>query len=125
MRSLLLLPLLLSAPVAATAQEAAGARTVEVQLSSFDFTPSTIRLRAGQPIVLHLVNSASGGHNFSAPEFFAAATAVSGPVRGGKIEIGGHQAVDVRLTPTRGTYRLRCTHPFHTAFGMTGEIDVQ
>jgi plastocyanin len=125
MRALLLLPLVLSAPVAAAAQEAGRARIVEVRLSNFDFAPNSIRLRAGEPIVLHLVNTANGGHNFSAPEFFAAATGVSGPVRNGKIEIRGHQSVDVRLTPRRGSYRLRCTHTLHTTFGMSGEIVVQ
>ncbi|MEA3013789.1 MAG: hypothetical protein QOD42_2334 [Sphingomonadales bacterium] len=125
MRALLLLPLILLAPVAAAAQEAGRARIVEVRLSNFDFAPSSIRLRAGEPIVLHLVNTANGGHNFSAPEFFAAAIGVSGPIRDGKIEIGGHQSIDIRLAPMRGSYRLRCTHTLHTTFGMSGEIVVQ
>lgn len=124
MRSLFIAALLIL-PSAAAAQGAGGARTVEVQLSNFDFTPSTINLRAGQPIVLHLVNNARGGHNFAAPQFFAAATGVSGPVRNGTIEVGGHQAVDVRVTPARGHYRLHCSHTLHTAFGMSGEIVVE
>lgn len=125
MRALLFLPLLLSAPLAATAQEAGPARTVEVRLSNFDFTPGTLRLRAGEPVVLHLVNSASGGHNFAAREFFAAATGVSGPVHNGTVEVGGHQSADVRLTPARGTYRLRCTHTLHSTLGMRGQIVVR
>ena len=115
--------LILALLLAAAVQDAPP--TVEVQLSSFDFTPGTIRLRAGQPVVLHLVNSGRGGHNFAAPEFFAAASAVSGPVRDGKVEVAGHQNAEVRLTPARGRYRLRCTHTLHTAFGMTGEIVVE
>jgi plastocyanin len=118
MRALILA--LLAIPAAASAQD-----TVEVTLSSFDFTPSTIRLHAGQPVVLHLVNSGSGGHNFAAPEFFAAAAGVSGPVQRGRVEVGGHQSVDVRLTPAHGTYHLRCTHTLHSSFGMTGEIVVE
>lgn len=98
---------------------------VEVRLSSFDFTPSTIRLTAGRPVVLHLVNEGRGGHNFSAPEFFAAARNVSGQVHEGSVEVPGRQSVEVRLTPARGSYRLRCTHTLHTAFGMTGEIVVE
>jgi uncharacterized cupredoxin-like copper-binding protein len=118
-----LFALLLALPAAAAAQP--PARTVEVQLSNFDFTPKAIRLRAGEPIVLHLVNQAGGGHNFAAPEFFAAASAVSGPVNDGKVEVAGHQSAEVRLTPARGHYRLRCTHTLHTTFGMTGEIVVE
>ena len=108
---------------AALAQDAP--QRVEVRLSSFDFTPSTIRLAAGRPVVLHLINGGDGGHNFAAPEFFAAARAVTGPVQRGRVEVAGGQSVDVRLTPARGTYRLRCTHTLHTAFGMSGEIVVE
>lgn len=118
----IILALLLSTPAAGAAQEP---RTVEVQLSSFDFTPAAIHLTAGQPIVLHLVNTGGGGHNFAAPEFFAAAQHVQGPVQRGRIEVAGHQSVDVRLTPARGTYRLRCTHTLHSSFGMTGQIIVE
>ena len=121
----LLLPLILSAPVAASGQAPRSPLLVEVQLSSFDFRPETIRLRAGQPIVLHLVNTGNGGHNFAAPQFFAAASGVSGAIRRGTVEVAGHQAVDVRLTPARGRYRLRCTHTLHSTFGMRGEIVVE
>jgi uncharacterized cupredoxin-like copper-binding protein len=122
MRALALLSLL-ALPAVTAAQP--PARTVEVTLSNFDFTPSTIRLRAGEPVVLHLVNSAHGGHNFAAPEFFAAASGVSGPVDHGKVEVHGNQSVDVHVTPARGHYHLRCTHTMHTAFGMSGEIEVE
>ena len=123
MRGLLLVPLILALPGAATAQGAT--RTVDVQLSSFDFSPNALRLKAGEPIVLHLVNAGSGGHNFAAPKFFAAAGAVSGPVKKGRVEVAGHQSADVRLTPARGTYKLRCTHTLHSSFGMTGTIIVE
>jgi uncharacterized cupredoxin-like copper-binding protein len=122
MRALAVLALL-ALPAVTAAQP--SPRTVEIDLSNFDFTPNAIRLRAGEPIVLHLVNTAHGGHNFAAPEFFAAAAGVSGPVTDGKVELHGNQTVDIRLTPARGQYHLRCTHTMHTAFGMTGEIDVE
>ena len=122
MRVLALL-FLLAVPAVAAAQPAA--RNVEVRLSNFSFTPNTIRLRAGEPVVLHLVNVAHGGHDFAAPEFFAAASGVSGPVARGRVELHGNQSVDVRVTPARGHYHLRCTHTMHTAFGMHGEIDVE
>lgn len=115
----------LCAPAAALAQGEGAVRTVEVKLSSFDFAPAAIHLKSGEPILLHLVNTGSGGHNFTAPEFFAAANGVSGPVRKGTVEVPGHHAVDVRLTPAHGAYHLRCSHTFHSTFGMHGEIDVQ
>ena len=126
MRTLLLIPLLAAAPAAALVQPAPP--TVEVRLTSFDFTPGTIRLRAGQPIQLRLVNRGTGGHNFAAADFFRAAAIAPGQnvaIRNGAIEVPSRQTVTLRLTPARGTYRLRCTHTLHTAFGMRGQIVVE
>jgi plastocyanin len=126
MRSFFALALFLVLPVSGhAAQEASAPRVVEVRLSNFDFSPSAITLPAGRPVVLRLVNSGGGGHNFSAPQFFAAATGVSGPVRRGTVEVPGRQSVEIRLTPARGTYRLKCTHTLHSAFGMNGQIIVE
>ena len=116
---------LLLLPLPALAQDSPAPQRVEVRLSSFAFAPRNIALPAGRPVVLHLVNTGGGGHNFSARQFFAAATGVSGPVVDGEVEVPGHQSVDIRLTPSRGSYRLRCTHTMHTAFGMSGRINVQ
>lgn len=124
MRALTLLPLVLALPAVALAQ---APRTVEIRLTSFDFTPKTIHLRAGQPVTLRLVNPGNGGHDFSAPQFFAAATVAGGQhvsIDRGSIEVHGHQTVSVQLTPARGSYRLRCTHRLHSAFGMHGQIVV-
>ena len=122
MRLSLLLPLLIAAPAAAAAQS-----TVDVRLTSFDFNPSQIHLRAGQPVTLRLTNPGRGGHDFSAPQFFAASriTAGQAAVTRGSIEVPSHQTVSVTLTPARGTYRLRCSHRLHAAFGMKGSIIVE
>ncbi len=126
MRTLFLLASLLAVPAAAPPQNAA--RTVDVQLTSFDFAPREIRLRAGVPVILRLTNPGGGGHNFSAPAFFSAAAIAPGHnavIRDGAIEVPSRQTVTVRLTPARGNYRLRCTHTLHTAFGMRGRIIVE
>jgi plastocyanin len=125
MRALFQATMFVAAPVAAAAQPAG--QTVDVQLTSFDFTPSELHLRAGQSVVLRLTNASGGGHNFSAPQFFAAAQVAAGQnvIRNGTIEVPSHQTVSVRLTPQRGDYRLRCTHTLHTTFGMRGRIIVE
>ena len=119
--------LCLPAAAGAQAPDWAHAQRVEVQLSSFAFTPSTLHLRAGRPVVLHLVNSASGGHDFTAPAFFSAAQIRPqdrGRVGQGEIELGGHQSADVALVPKAGQYPLKCSHTFHKMFGMSGRIVV-
>ena len=120
------LPLLL---IAASAAPTQAPSTIEVHLSNFKFTPSTIVLRQGQPYVLRLVNDSGGGHDFTAREFFASATVAPGDralVEEGEVELSGRQVREVHLTATRsGSYKLRCTHSFHKALGMSGRIVVR
>ena len=113
------------------AQPAAGrtgaGQTVTVTLSNFAFAPDHLRLKAGVPVRLRLVNESSGAHDFSAPAFFAASSfppGTSAPADG-DLEVacrgdGGNQPD----SPNRGTYRLRCTHFLHGLFGMHGSIEV-
>ena len=115
---------LVAAPAAAQPEWSHAAR-VEVKLASFSFDPKVVHLHAGQPVLLHLVNAASGGHDFAAKEFFAASTLRDpASVERGRIELGGHESRDVALVPRAGRYPLKCTHMFHQTFGMTGEIVV-
>ena len=116
---------LASAPVLAQPT----ATNIEVRLSNFAFTPSTIPLVAGHSYVLHLVNDAGGGHNFVARDFFAKANVLpadrSKIGAKGVVEIAGHQSVDIRLTaPAVGTYAVHCSHFLHQSFGMKGMIVV-
>ena len=103
------------------------AQRVDVTLSNFAFSPKSIHLRAGRPVVLHLANTSSGGHDFTAKQFFATSAVRPqdrGSVRGGSVEVGKHRSVDVALVPRAGRYPLKCGHTFHKTFGMSGEIVV-
>jgi len=128
-RSLLLAGLasaILAAP-AASQPDWSRAERVTVSLSSFKFDPAQLRLKAGQPVILHLQNVGSGGHNFAAPAFFAAAAVRpqdKAKIAGGAVDVRGRSAVDVALVPAAGRYPLKCTHTLHSTFGMTGSIVV-
>ncbi|HEX8842449.1 MAG TPA: cupredoxin domain-containing protein [Sphingomicrobium sp.] len=124
MRTALAFGILACTPVAAVSAQPAS---VAVQLSSFKFAPSTIALKAGQPVTLHLQNASGSGHNFSAPQFFAAAKVDPGSaslIHNGTVELKGHQSVDISLVPAAGNYPLKCSHSLHSAFGMKGRITV-
>jgi uncharacterized cupredoxin-like copper-binding protein len=130
MRYLLLaLALLALTSSARAAPDWGTARDVEVRLTNFAFTPDKIELKAGQPYRLHLVNAASGSHNFDAAQFFAAAQVApsdQAKLAKGTIELKGGETADIRLvTPAAGSYKLRCSHFLHSTFGMTGEIMVR
>jgi plastocyanin len=114
--------------LAAPAVSQPQAATVAVTMSNFKFEPNALQLRAGVPTVLHLVNTAGGGHNFTAPQFFAAARVApaSQPlIHDGMVEVPKHSAVDVELVPAAGQYPLKCSHTLHSAFGMKGTITVR
>jgi uncharacterized cupredoxin-like copper-binding protein len=117
------------AALAVTAPTAAqNPARVEITLANFKFTPSAITLRAGQPVTLHFENKGSGGHDFTAPQFFKAATmdAATRAKLGkkGRIDLGAGESADVTLTPKAGTYKVKCGHFLHAGFGMTGTITV-
>src|SRR5688572_867210 len=83
----------------AVAQAAAEQR---VELSSFDFAPQEIRLRAGRSYALVLNNVASGSHDFSAPAFFAAARVDprdAALIDDGEVEVPGKSTRTIRLVP--------------------------
>jgi uncharacterized cupredoxin-like copper-binding protein len=104
-----------------------GASVTRVTLANFDFTPRQIHLRAGRPYRLELVNAGSGGHDFSAPEFFAAARiapADAALVSGGEVDVPGGTTRTVHLVPAAGRYKLACTHLGHALLGMSGTIVV-
>ena len=112
----------------ASSAVAQGADEERVQLSSFDFAPRELHLRAGQPVALVRTNAASGGHDFSAPEFFAAARVQPGDaamIEDGEIDVPGHSTRTVHLVPAAGSYKLTCTHTMHALLGMKGRIVVE
>jgi uncharacterized cupredoxin-like copper-binding protein len=113
---------------AAAVAQSGGAAEQRVELSNFDFTPHEIHLRAGQAYALVLSNVASGGHNFGAPEFFAAAKVQPSDgalIEKGHVEVPGQSTRTVHLVPAAGTYKLTCTHMMHATFGMKGTIIVE
>jgi uncharacterized cupredoxin-like copper-binding protein len=112
----------------ASLADAPAPAAVPVVLANFSFTPSDLHLTADKPVTLQFVNEGSGGHNFVAPEFFAAA-AMDEATRArvgekGVVELGKGESADIALTPKAGSYKVKCTHFLHAGFGMTGTITV-
>ena len=98
--------------------------TVDVVLADFSFTPSALNFQHGGHYLLRLSNQGSGGHNFTAPDFFAAVEIDSnGPrdMKKGKIEVPKGQTVEIGFTAVKpGTYGIKCSHFLHSGFGMKG-----
>jgi uncharacterized cupredoxin-like copper-binding protein len=103
------------------------AGTATVKLADFEFQPENLVLKARQPIRLVLVNTGSGEHDFSAPDFFSAVMYRPGSVVGaeGHIVVPEGQTKEVDIMPiAAGTYDLECTEFLHSLLGMSGKIAV-
>jgi uncharacterized cupredoxin-like copper-binding protein len=103
------------------------ARPVNVLMVDDKFIPDRLTFRHGMPYQLHLENHGKDLHEFTAPEFLAAAI-VRNPATlsngGQEIVLQPGTSVDVDLVPIRpGAYRLTCAD--HDWDGMTGEITVE
>ena len=113
--------LALSLPLLFGLSAAPPATPVTVALANYRFDPPTIRLRHGQPYVLHLVNRSDRKHNFVAPEFLIAAGAGRRAV-----EVSDGAVADVAIiAPAAGVYTVKCTHFTHAWRGMKGSIVVE
>lgn len=107
------------------APAAAQPAQVVVQVWSFGFGPQPIRLAAGKSVALTFANQSGGSHDFTAEEFFKAATITSGAAPGGEIELKPHETKTITLVPSAGTYKAHCSHFLHSQMGMTDEIVVE
>ena len=127
LRGQVFLPLLLCAAAHAQTIDWSKAQPMAVELIDNSFVPDKLTFLHGVAYRLHLENHSKELHEFTAPEFFAAAL-VRDP---GNLANGGQEVVvqpgaaaDVFLVPRKtGTYRLTCAD--HDWDGLVGEIVVK
>ncbi|MEO5971771.1 MAG: cupredoxin domain-containing protein [Sphingomicrobium sp.] len=109
----------------ASAKQASYQPTVTVTLTSHSFAPDPIRLVAGRPVRLVIMNRAGKVHDFTAPRFFRAARILRGRVTGGGIALGAGRGAAIDLIPARGNYKLHCDQFGHSLLGMKTRIIVE
>jgi uncharacterized cupredoxin-like copper-binding protein len=110
---------------AAAAVDRAAAQTVEVRMLEYEFMPSALHVRHGVPYRLHLVNAGKEGHDFTAPDFFAAAQVNNREVLkdGKSIYLRPGDTADIYfIAPAAGLFAPRCAD--HDWAGMTATIIV-
>ena len=112
------------------------AQTLTIEAVDLGFTPSTLEVKAGEPVKLTLQNNGALTHDFSIMEF---------PMEGMAEETGGMehdmgdaaaepelhvaaaggQSAMLEFTPSKpGTYEFWCTVAGHKEAGMTGTLVV-
>ena len=117
---------LLSSPAAAA--EWRQAREYELRLSPYDIQPGTVRLRAGEPVRLRLVNNSSVRYRISAPGFFRSSQLRRRDGRlvdGGTIAVGPGETREIVLVPVPGRYAVKSPNLLHRILGMHGRIIVE
>ncbi len=126
---LLVLAGILAVP-AVSAQPIGGA--LRIEMVEFAFRPAVIRVTAGQPITLRLVNRGQIAHQFGA-EYLSTVPVVSSDSRM-RVEAPGIEAL--RLQPgesatiqfvprQRGRFQFACTIEGHREAGMEGVLEVR
>lgn len=89
--------LLLIAVLLASAPEAAPERTIQITAKKFDFSPASIELKMGVPVVLEL-RSLDRKHGFTVPDLKVDAA------------IGPGEVTRVRIVPDKaGTFEFHCS----------------
>jgi uncharacterized cupredoxin-like copper-binding protein len=122
--------LLLAVPVAIlagsacapSAAPAAGAALPPEQVTltgtdDFRFNPSTIAVKAGQPIQVTFQNGGETVHDFTVQQGLARPVTV--------LEDGGKSGATTVTYDKPGTYKFFCSQPGHDQLGMHGTITVQ
>ena len=117
-----------NSPAAPIVEGTYGApRPVNISLTSFNLSPETLQLKAGEPILLRIANDSGLAHDLTAPEFFKAAAirpADAMRIVSGKIAVSPHNSLIIAMIPAAGRFPVKCSHPFHKMLGMSGIIVV-
>lgn len=109
---------------------------ISIEMHDYGYRPRELRLKAGQPYRLTLVNTGSVSHYFTAPEFFAAVAARKAEVPR-QVEVkaavftsfevhGRGGTVDFYFVPLeKGRYRAHCHIKDHLPLGIEGILVVE
>jgi uncharacterized cupredoxin-like copper-binding protein len=106
--------------------------TVRLEMREFAFAPAILRVPAGRPVRLLLVNRGQLAHQLDAPALRRLpATVVGGTLHVEtlgleivRVQPGGSAIIQI-LPPRRGRFPFACTIEGHKEAGMTGVFDVR
>jgi uncharacterized cupredoxin-like copper-binding protein len=114
--------LLVAAACAPTAAPAAGAALTPEQITvtgtdDFRFNPSSITVKAGQPLEVTFQNGGEILHDFTMQQGMASPVTI--------LEDGGKSGTATVTYPKPGSNKFFCSQPGHDQLGMHGTITVQ
>jgi uncharacterized cupredoxin-like copper-binding protein len=109
--------------------------TVHIRMSEYEFSPSNLTFRVGQPYRLEIINDGSVEHCFSGRVFFQSIATrrieskTDGEIKAPyfyEVEINPGRSLELYFIPvTKGRYPIRCTKEPHEQLGMRGQITIE
>lgn len=97
--------------------EKEGEKIVELKADSFKFDPNNIKAFEGDIVLFRIENSSDSAHNFT----------ITNPQQQviNSIALPARKTVDIKISfATPGVYEFYCDKPFHSSFGMKGQVEV-
>lgn len=96
---------------------AKGETVVAVKASDFKFEPNNIKAYRGDVMVFQIENVSGSVHNFTVKDPQGRAVE--------SMSLPSKQTVTAKISLSEiGTYEFHCDKPFHSTFGMKGQIAV-
>lgn len=93
---------------------AAPGQSVTLRIDGMRFTTDTLRVRAGEPVTLHLINRDGFAHSFDVDALEM------------HVPLAANATVSVTFTPPApGRYDFYCGSPGHMSAGMVGTLVVE
>ena len=94
---------------------AASSASVAVIAREWFFEPTSLHVRAGQPVALSVTNAGEQLHTFTVPNL---------GIDTGPLQPGATENLIFTAPAERGTYEVLCTFPGHEEAGMIGSLVV-
>jgi plastocyanin len=103
-------------PQAALSEEGSE-KVLELKADSFRFEPNNIKISEGETVLFRIENISNSTHNFT----------IKNPQKEilKSEALPAKQTVDIKVSFTEpGVYEFHCSKPFHSSFGMKGQVEV-
>ena len=97
--------------------EESGERVVELKADSFKFEPDNIKISEGETVLFRVENISNSTHNFT----------IKDPQKQilKSEALPAEKTVDIKVSfADPGVYEFYCSKPFHSSFGMKGQVEV-
>jgi uncharacterized cupredoxin-like copper-binding protein len=132
-----ILPAVLAMLLSACAGNLQPVAEVSITMNEFTFSPPSITIQAGQPIVITLQNDGEQEHDFVVKTIDVSSVSTDGSGVGGHHMSGDHADYDLHISTMAGrtsvlkftadktgTYKIFCSVEGHEVAGMVGELIV-